>query len=64
MQKDQQAQLAEGRGTRVRDFFYHLIVYAFVMALFFLVGAGGAFVWVGLFWGFAVAMHGVYAYFG
>jgi hypothetical protein len=64
MQQDNQAQLAEGRGTRLRDFFYHLVVYVFLMALLLLVGAGGAFVWLGLFWGVAVAFHAVYAYFG
>jgi hypothetical protein len=64
MQKDQQALLAEGRGTRMRDFFYHLVVFAFVLALLLLLGAEGAFIWLALFWGVAVALHGVYAYFG
>lgn len=65
MQKDKPEQVTETRHNRVRDFSYHLVVYLFVLAILFLVGnASGAFVWVALFWGFAVAMHGIYAYFG
>lgn len=63
MQNNEQDQGTEGR-DRARDFFYHLVVYLFVMAILVVVGAGGAVVWIGLFWGFAVALHGVYAYFG
>lgn len=65
MQQDNQAQLAEGRGTRLRDFFYHLVAYLFVMALLLVLsGTGGAFIWLALFWGVAVAFHAVYAVFG
>ena len=63
MQNEEQNQSSEAR-NRARDFVYHLVVYLFVMALLVVVGAGGALVWIGLFWGFAVVLHGVYAYFG
>ena len=37
----------------------------FLLALLFLTGGmSGAFVWIGLFWGFAVALRGIYVYFG
>lgn len=54
------------RGLRMRDFFYHLLVYVFVLALIGIAtgSTGGAFMWLALFWGFAVAAHGIYAYFG
>jgi hypothetical protein len=64
MQNDTQGKKTRARTRRVRDFFYHLIVFLFVLALLVAVDAGGAVVWIGLLWGFAVAMHGVYAYFG
>jgi len=65
MQTDQQERRARARQRRVRDFFYHLVVYAFVLAILFLVsGVSGALVWLLVIWGFALAMHGVYAYFG
>ena len=65
MQKDEQVQRSKSRNRRVRDFFYHFVVYIFVLAILFLVmGESPAFVWIGLVWGFAVALHGVYAYFG
>lgn len=62
MQKDRPR--SKPRGLRVRDFFYHLVVFLFVLALFLVSGASGAAVWLFLFWGFAVALHGIYAYFG
>lgn len=62
MQKDKPR--SKPKGLRVRDFFYHLVVFLFVLALFLVVGASGAVVWLFLFWGFAVALHGIYAYFG
>ena len=50
MQKDEQEQRSEIRRRRVRDFFYHLVVYLFVLALIFLVsGVSGALVWLFLF---------------
>ncbi len=63
MQTEEQG--SKGRYLRVRDFFYHLIVYVFVLAiLFFVMGDSAAFVWIALGWGLGVALHGVYAYFG
>jgi hypothetical protein len=64
MQNDTPAKGSESRTVRVRDFFYHLIVYLFVLAILVVAGASGAVVWLALFWGFAVALHAVYAYFG
>ncbi len=65
MSNDEQDQRSEARKRRVRDFFYHLVVYVFVVAILLVASGGtGALVWVALFWGFAVALHGVYAFFG
>lgn len=65
MQENDQVQRSRIRTRRIRDFLYHLVVYLFVLAILFLVsGVSGALVWVMLFWGFAVALHGVYAFFG
>ena len=65
MQKNEQEQRSRIRNRRVRDFFYHLVVYLFILAILFIVsGVSGALVWLFLVWGFAVALHGVYAYFG
>jgi len=65
MKNDQHQTQTKLRVERIRDFFYHLVVFAFVLTLLFiLAGAGAAFVLLGLFWGFGLAMHGVYAYFG
>ena len=65
MQNTKRNQQSTIKNRRVRDFFYHLVVYLFLLALLFLTGGvSGAFVWIGLFWGFAVALHGIYAYFG
>jgi hypothetical protein len=64
MQTNEQEQRSSIRRRRVRDFFYHLVVYLFVLAMLFLVsGVSGALVWLFLVWGFAVALHGVYAFF-
>ena len=63
MQNDEQNQGSEGR-DRARDFFYHLVVFLFVIAILYVAGTGGALVWIALGWGFAVALHGVYAFFG
>jgi hypothetical protein len=63
--QDEQDRRSRARQRRLRDFFYHLVVYVFILVLLFIVTGGStAIVWVGLFWGFAVALHGVYAYFG
>lgn len=64
MQTNKQDQ-SSGLGKRkVRDFFYHLVVYLFLIILLLIVsGTSGAFIWIGLFWGFAVALHAVYAFF-
>jgi hypothetical protein len=65
MQRDEQVQGSKARYQRVRGFLYHLVVYLFILAILFVVsGVSGAFVWLLLIWGFAVALHGVYAYFG
>jgi hypothetical protein len=65
MQKNEQEQRSKLRNRRVRDFFYHLVVYLFILAILFVVsGVSGALVWLLLIWGFAVALHGVYAFFG
>jgi fatty acid desaturase len=65
MQKNEQDQRSRAQKRRVRDFFYHLVVYLFILAILFVVsGVSGALVWLFLIWGFAVAMHGIYAYFG
>jgi hypothetical protein len=65
MQKNEQAQRSGLRRRRVRDFFYHLVVYLFVLAVLFVVsGVSGALVWLFLIWGFAVALHGIYAFLG
>jgi len=66
MQKDEHIQSAEPTRVRVRDWFYHLVVYLFVLAILAVVSSisSGAFVWIALGWGFAVALHGVYAVFG
>ncbi len=65
MPNDTQDQGSKARTRRVRDFFYHLVVYVFALVFLFLVmGANSAFVVMVLCWGFAVALHGVYAYFG
>ena len=61
--------------TRLRDFFYHLVVYVFVGGLFVILdvraGTGEGAVlgmdwayWVLLFWGLGLAAHAVYAVFG
>ena len=63
MQNEGQEQGSEGR-DRARDFFYHLIVFIFVLAILYVSGAWDALVWIALGWGFGVALHGVYAYFG
>jgi hypothetical protein len=64
MQKNEQDQRSKARNRRVRDFFYHLAVYLFVLTILFVAsGVSGAFVWLLLLWGFAVALHGIYAYF-
>lgn len=64
MQQDEQVQREKIRRRRIRDFFYHLFSYLFVLALLYVSsGSGGALVWVALGWGFGVAMHGVHAYF-
>jgi Flp pilus assembly protein TadB len=65
MQKNEQDQRSGIRRRRVRDFFYHLVVYLFILAILFVVsGVSGALIWVFLVWGFAVALHGVYAFLG
>ena len=65
MQTNEQTSRSNTRRRHVRDFFYHLIVFLFMLALLFLVtGVSGALVWLMLFWGFAVALHGVYAFLG
>ena len=64
MQTNEEEQRSRIRRRRVRDFFYHLVVYLFILAMLFLVsGVSGALVWLFLVWGFAVALHGVYAFF-
>jgi len=63
MQKEEQQ--ATNKTRRIRDFFYHLVVYLFVLAILLIVtGSIQAFILLLVFWGFAVALHGVYAYFG
>lgn len=65
MQNKEQVQTATTTRTRVRDFVYHLVVFVFILALIaILSGLKGAFIWLFLFWGLAVALHGVYAFFG
>ena len=65
MPNNQAGAHARIRSRRMRDFFYHLVVFLFVLVLLFLVtGLDGAVVWLFLFWGFAVALHAVYAFFG
>jgi hypothetical protein len=65
MQVNEQEQRAMVRRRHVRDFFYHLVVYLFILAMLFVVsGVSGALVWVMLVWGLAVALHGVYAFLG
>jgi hypothetical protein len=65
MQHNDQVQRSTTSRRRVRDFFYHLAVYVFILAILFLTsGVSGALVWLSLLWGFAVVMHGIYAYFG
>lgn len=49
---------------RLRDFFYHFIVFAFIMGFLLLVSSSPGMFVVALFWGMAVALHGVYAVFG
>jgi hypothetical protein len=64
MQKNKQDQPSKIAQKRIRDFFYHLVVYLFMLALLLVIGsASGALVWIGLVWGFAVALHRVYAFF-
>ena len=65
MQKEEQKQQASTKNLRIRDFFYHLVVYLFILAILLVVtGSSQAVVLLLVFWGFAVALHGVYAYFG
>jgi hypothetical protein len=65
MQKNEQDQRSSARRRKVRDFFYHLVVYLFLLAILYVAsGVSGALVWLFLFWGFAVALHGVYAFLG
>ncbi len=65
MNNSEQTQHSRLRTRKVRDFFYHLIVYVFIMAMLFSVsGTGGALIWMSLIWGFAVALHAVYAFLG
>ncbi len=65
MQKEHHEQHNEPLRVRLRDFSYHLIVFVFVLVLLLMVnGISPAFAWMFVFWGFAVAMHGVYAIFG
>ena len=59
----------------VRDFFYHLVVFVFVIGLMVVLDvragtADGAIAgldwayWVALFWGLGLATHAVYAFLG
>lgn len=65
MQQDDHHTGSIARSLRLRDFLYHFVVYLFVMAIVYIAtGAGSAFIWLGLVWGFAVIMHGIWSYFG
>ena len=65
MQNNELHPRSKARNRKVRDFFYHLVVYLFILAILFVAsGISGALVWLLLFWGFAVALHGVYAFLG
>jgi hypothetical protein len=65
MQNNELHPRSKARNRKVRDFFYHLVVYLFILAILFVVsGVSGALVWLFLIWGFAVALHGVYAFLG
>lgn len=58
----------------VRDFYYHLMVFALVNALLIIIdvtgGANDGFLgldfayWIVLFWGFGIVGHAIYAFFG
>jgi hypothetical protein len=64
LQKNEQDQRSRIRRRRIRDFFYDLVVYWFILAILFVVsGVSGALVWLFLVWGFAVTLHGIYAVF-
>ena len=52
----------------VRDFYYHLMVYVLVNAMLVIIdlrvgGLDWAY-WVIIFWGFGIAGHAIYAFFG
>lgn len=61
-----QHQSHSSRSLRFRDFFYHLAVFLFVLAILGLTAGvtSLAFMWVAILWGFTVATHAVYAYYG
>ncbi len=61
--------------TAVRDFFYHLVVFVFVIGLMVVLdvraGTGDGAIagldwayWVAMFWGVGLAGHAVYAFLG
>ena len=65
MQNNELHPRSKARHRKVRDFFYHLVVYLFILAILFVVsGVSRGLVLMFLFWGFAVALHGVYAFLG
>jgi ABC-type polysaccharide/polyol phosphate export permease len=73
-QTDPALERARKHVTEVRDFYYHLMVYAFVMVLLIFLdrrsGANDTFLgldwafWVILFWGLGVVGHAISVFFG
>lgn len=73
-QDDSAVELAREHNKKVRDFFYHLMVYVLVNALLVVIDLRGGETsqtvfgldwayWVILFWGFGIIGHGIYVYF-
>jgi hypothetical protein len=72
--KDPALTRAETQVKRVRDFYYHLMVFVFVAALLIIIdvagGANAGFLgldfayWVILPWSLGLAGHAIYAFFG
>jgi hypothetical protein len=67
-QEDRARERAEKHVREVRDFFYHLMVYVLVCAMLVFIdlrqgGLDWAF-WVIFGWGFGIAGHAIYVFFG
>ena len=67
-QQDPALERAQTHVKHVRDFYYHLMVYVLVNAMLVIVdlrdGSLDWAYWLIIFWGFGVAGHAIYTFFG